>query len=56
MRKVADGKWGSAISLAPGKYTYRFLVNSRQQVLDPSSPYTEPDGYGGKNSVVFVKK
>jgi len=56
MRRTAEGTWEVTLSLRPGKYAYRFLINNRQQVLDPSSVYQEPDGYGGKNSVIFVMK
>jgi 1,4-alpha-glucan branching enzyme len=54
MRRIPGGAWEITLSLRPGKYTYRFLVNNRRQVLDPSCPIEEPDGYGGKNSVIYV--
>jgi len=54
LRKVGQDVWEITISLAPGKYAYRFLIDSRRQVLDPSGAITEPDGYGGRNSVVIV--
>jgi hypothetical protein len=56
MRRSGSGTWEITLSLRPGKYAYRFLVNNRQQVLDPRCPYEEPDGYGGKNSVIYVMK
>jgi hypothetical protein len=56
MRKSPGGGWEITLSLRPGKYAYRFLVNNRKQVLDPECLYEEPDGYGGKNSVVYVKQ
>jgi hypothetical protein len=54
MRRAPGGGWEITLSLRPGKYAYRFLVNNRQQVLDPNCPIEEPDGYGGKNSVIYV--
>jgi len=54
MHRTPAGTWEITLSLRPGKYAYRFLVNNRQQVLDPSCPVEEPDGYGGKNSVIYV--
>jgi hypothetical protein len=48
--------WEITLSLAPGRYSYRFLVDEKKQVLDPSSSGTEPDGYGGRNSVLVVIK
>jgi hypothetical protein len=56
MRRSPGGAWEITLSLGPGKYAYRFLVNNRKQVLDPNCSYEESDGYGGKNSVIFVKK
>jgi hypothetical protein len=55
MAKKGD-VWELTLSLLPGKYSYRFLVDQKKQVLDPSAKATEPDGYGGKNSVVVVKQ
>jgi hypothetical protein len=55
MSKQGD-VWELTLSLAPGRYAYRFLVDGKKQVLDPSSAATEPDGYGGRNSVLVVKR
>jgi hypothetical protein len=54
MRRAPGGTWEITLSLRPGKYAYRFLVNNRRQILDPNCPIEEPDGYGGKNSVLYV--
>ena len=54
MRRVPNGSWEITLSLRPGKYAYRFLINDRQQVLDPHCTTEEPDGYGGKNSVIYI--
>jgi hypothetical protein len=54
MHRTPGGAWEITLSLRPGKYAYRFLVNNRRQVLDPNCPIEEPDGYGGKNSVIYV--
>lgn len=56
LQKAADGAWELTLSLAPGRYSYRFLIDQKKQVLDPSTEMTEPDGYGGRNSVVVVKR
>lgn len=55
MRPNKYGEWEINLYLAPGRYTYRFLVDERAETIDPSSPYTEPDGYGGQNSVLYVQ-
>ncbi len=54
MRRAPNGSWEITLSLRPGKYAYRFLINDRQQVLDPHCTTEEPDGYGGKNSVIYI--
>ena len=55
MQKKGD-VWELTLSLLPGKYSYRFLVDQKKQVLDPAATGVEPDGYGGKNSVLVVKQ
>jgi hypothetical protein len=54
MRRVANDTWEITISLAPGRYTYRLLVDNRRQILDPDAKETEADGYGGRNSVLII--
>jgi hypothetical protein len=55
MHSASDGTWEIVLSLPPGKYSYRFLVDNREQVLDPGNHTVEPDGFGGKNSVFVVE-
>lgn len=55
MRRGADGSWEIVVSLPPGRYAYRFLIDERRQVLDPNGQDVEPDGFGGENSVMFVE-
>jgi hypothetical protein len=55
LRKNKYGEWEIGLFLAPGRYTYRFVVNDSVEIVDPASPYTEPDGYGGQNSVLYVQ-
>ena len=51
--KKADG-WVCRIDLAPGKYTYRFLVDG-VGLIDPTNPATEDDGHGLVDSVIVIK-
>jgi enterochelin esterase family protein len=51
--KDADG-WVCRIDLAPGKYTYRFLVDGAG-LLDPTNSATEDDGQGHTDSVIVIK-
>lgn len=55
MREVSNGVWEISLHLPPGKYAYRFVVNNSRQVLDPHCPVQEADGYGGHNSILYVK-
>jgi hypothetical protein len=55
MRALNDGTWEIVLTLPPGRYAYRFLVDNREQVLDPNNDAVEADGFGGKNSVIVVE-
>lgn len=55
MRPVAPGEWEISLHLPPGRYAYRFILDSATQVLDPNCPTEEPDGFGGKNSILLVR-
>lgn len=55
MHKNKYGDWEINLYLAPGRYTYRFLLNNNEEILDPTSPDHEPDGYGSRNSVLMVQ-
>jgi len=46
--------WVCRIDLAPGKYTYKFIIDG-DWILDPDNPTTEDDERGFTNSVVVVK-
>lgn len=49
-----DGIWTTVIELAPGTYQYKFVVNGSEWYEDPYSADYAPDGFGGKNSVIYV--
>ncbi|HKY29867.1 MAG TPA: glycogen-binding domain-containing protein [Pyrinomonadaceae bacterium] len=51
--KEAD-EWVCRIDLAPGKYTYKFIIDG-DWILDPANPDTEEDERGFTNSVLVVK-
>jgi hypothetical protein len=46
--------WVCRIDLAPGKYTYRFLVDG-VGLLDPTNPVTEADANGLVDSVIVIR-
>jgi CubicO group peptidase (beta-lactamase class C family) len=47
-------EWVSRIDLAPGKHTYKFIVDG-VWMTDPGNPLTEDDGNGNTNSVLTLK-
>lgn len=47
-------EWICRIDLAPGKYTYKFIIDG-DWILDPDNPNTEDDERGFTNSVLVVK-
>jgi Glycogen recognition site of AMP-activated protein kinase len=51
--KEGDG-WVCRIDLAPGKYTYKFLVDG-VGLNDPANSATEDDGNGSIDSVIVIR-
>jgi enterochelin esterase-like enzyme len=51
--REGDG-WVCHVDLAPGKYTYKFLVDGIG-LNDPTNSTTEDDGNGQSNSVIVVR-
>jgi len=47
-------EWVCRIDLAPGKYTYKFIVDGNW-ILDPANHQTEDDERGFTNSLLVVK-
>lgn len=53
LKKDAKGVWRTSITLSPGVYQYRFIVDGNW-MEDPSSSNKEMNEYGSFNSVVIV--
>jgi 1,4-alpha-glucan branching enzyme len=53
MRKESDGEWKATVSLAPGRYEYRFVVDG-QWISDPMAKESVHNTFGSTNSVVTV--
>ncbi len=53
MRKEGDGEWRAAVSLPPGRYEYRFVVDG-QWVSDPSAKESVSNTFGSSNSILVV--
>ena len=55
MRRSANGDtWEVEVGLAPGRYTYAFVVDGRL-ARDPSAAEAAHDDFGAPSSVVLVK-
>ena len=54
MKPGAKGVWSSTISLKPGRYEYRFVVNGTQWMDDPHAKERCSNNEGGQNCVVQV--
>lgn len=55
LSKAGKGVWAVTLHLRSGRYPYKFLVNRKQKMADPKNEATEPDGFGGTNSILEVK-
>jgi 1,4-alpha-glucan branching enzyme len=53
MRKEGDGEWKATVTLPPGRYEYRFIVDG-QWLSDPSAKESVHNTFGSTNSVVTV--
>lgn len=54
LRRGKDGIWRVAVSMKPGRYEYKFVVDGEWRP-DPFNPDMVPDSHGGSNSVREVK-
>jgi 1,4-alpha-glucan branching enzyme len=48
-----DSGWITALSLLPGKYSYKYIIDGKW-IHDPFNRYTENDLHGGMNSIWFA--
>jgi 1,4-alpha-glucan branching enzyme len=51
-----NGVWVVLIQLEYGIYQYKYILNGDKMIADPYAEGYSPDGKGGKNSFVEVKK
>ena len=50
LKKQSNGRWETTVSLSPGTYHYRFLVDG-QWCDDPECTLHVPNPFGGHNDV-----
>jgi len=48
------GYWIAVIPLAPGRYQYKYIVDTSNWQEDPNTPEHVDDGFGGNNSIIMV--
>lgn len=53
MKKDKKGVWKTIVSLEPGRYEYRFIVDGNW-TNDPSCSYCAANEFGGENCVRLV--
>ena len=53
MKKNANGKWVKQLSLPPGEFEYKFIVDD-QWVTDPQNEHSCTNCFGTNNSVINV--
>ena len=57
MRQMGDlNTWVLELRLPEGRHEYAFLVDGKMVVPDQSSPFYQSDGFGNRNSVLFVSR
>lgn len=54
LKEGKDGVWSVTVTLDPGKYEYKFVLDGRL-VADPNAIESVADGSGGKKCLVIVK-
>lgn len=52
-KKENNGTWTAKLSLAPGRYEYKFLIDGNWH-NDPACQGCVPNAFGSKNCVVIV--
>jgi hypothetical protein len=53
MQKEDDGEWKATVSLPPGRYEYRFVVDGHW-ISDPKAKESVHNSFGSTNSVITV--
>jgi len=54
MKKQKDNTWRKTLSLKPGRYEYKYVVDGRW-IMDPNNNNRARNSVGSENSVIEVK-
>ena len=56
LRRNSDNLWMTNIKMPnAGSYQYKFIVDGKRWIEDPSNGLKAPDGYGGLNSLLVIQ-
>jgi serine protease AprX len=56
LERNESGLWSTEIGVpAAGRFEYKFIIDGRRWVEDPSNGMKAPDTYGGLNSVIVIE-
>lgn len=53
--KMEAGRWAVRVPLPRGRHRYGFILDGERWVPDPKALLHEEDGFGQKNSIIFVE-
>ncbi|MEM1217381.1 MAG: alpha-amylase family glycosyl hydrolase [Bacteroidota bacterium] len=53
---LRKGIWEYTFRVVPGDYQYLFVIDEKEEIRDPKNPNTAPNGFGGSNSVLKLKR
>ncbi len=56
LMKLTNGFWEAKLKLEPGSYEYKYVIDDNTWIEDPNAYEYVPDPYGGRNSVITLKK
>ena len=54
LKRDKQGSWRITLALRSGYFQYQLLVDGKKWILDPGNPVVIPDGFGSRNSGVFL--
>jgi 1,4-alpha-glucan branching enzyme len=56
LKRNDSGLWSTEIAVtAPGRFEYKFIVDGKRWLEDPSNGLKTPDNHGGLNSVLVIE-
>jgi hypothetical protein len=50
-----SGYWEVTLDLSPGEHSFSYILNGSRKIADPTVPASEPDDFGGKNSILYTE-